>query len=41
MAKGFNLTGLHNVYHEAIRRSDFTFAFEINLPPGRFILQIA
>lgn len=37
MAKGFNLTGLHNVYHEAIRRSDFTFAFEINLSPGRFI----
>ena len=37
MPAGFNLTGLHNAYHEAIHRGDFTFAFEISMPPGRFI----
>lgn len=37
MPANFNLTGLHNAYHEAIRRDDFTFAFEISMPPGRFI----
>lgn len=37
MPADFNLTGLYNAYHEAIRRGDFTFAFEVRMPPGRFI----
>ena len=40
MPADFNLTGLHNAYHEAIHRGDFTFAFEISMPPGRFIFFI-
>ncbi|HGO5848460.1 DUF6037 family protein [Mannheimia haemolytica] len=37
MSVKFNLTGLHNAYSEAIQRRDFTFAFEVSMPPGRFI----
>ena len=37
MPADFNLNGLHNAYNEAISRGDFTFAFEISMPPGRFI----
>ena len=38
MPAGFNLTGLHNAYNEDIHSVDITFAFEIYMPPGRFIL---
>lgn len=37
MPADFNLNRLYNAYHEAICRGDFTFAFEIFMPPGRFI----
>ncbi|BAS48458.1 hypothetical protein SA3033_07280 [Aggregatibacter actinomycetemcomitans serotype d str. SA3033] len=37
MPADFNVTGLHNAYCEAICHGDFTFAFEVSMPPGRLI----
>lgn len=37
MPANFNLSGLHNAYNQAVKRGDFTFAFEVSIPPGRFI----